>query len=109
MKLVTFDLANGQRHIGALMPGEGVLDGERVQGELRGDGGDFLLGRAVETDPRHAVVVAHVLEGLAEVHRILDPAAVHVHDRIRIQILCTDGDAAGCPVGGDRDLECLGI
>ena len=25
MKLVTFDLANGQRHIGALLPGEQTL------------------------------------------------------------------------------------
>ena len=63
----------------ALVAGQGVLDGERVQRELVGDLSDLLGRRAEEPDPGHAVLIARVLEGLVEARRILDPLSGDVH------------------------------
>lgn len=39
---------------------DGVLDGERVEAELAGDTGEFLLGRLVQADPGEAALLAHL-------------------------------------------------
>ena len=44
--------------LGPLVGVDGVLDGQRVQPELRGDTGEFGLGRLVQTDPDEAAVRA---------------------------------------------------
>ena len=42
----------------------GVLDGQLVELELLGYGGELLLGRPVETDPCHPALFAQGLVGL---------------------------------------------
>lgn len=53
--------------LGALMGLQGVLDGQRVEVELGGQGVEFGLGRAVQADPGHAVgLFAQLPEGVGQ-------------------------------------------
>lgn len=65
--------------LGALMRGQGVLDGQRVQGELLGDAVELLLRGLVEADPDEGVADATaVVEAVGEVAGPLRPASVAV-------------------------------
>jgi hypothetical protein len=73
--------------LGPLVRVDGVLHGQRVQPELLGDPGEFLIGRLVQTDPCEAAIAAHVVHRLtgSQTAGVLDPSALPVdravHDR----------------------------
>src|SRR5215208_8394130 len=58
---------------------QGVLNGQLVEFELFGYGGELLLGRPVETDPSHPALFAQGLVGLPQRARLSRPMAVHVY------------------------------
>jgi hypothetical protein len=64
--------------LGPLVRLDGVLDGQRVQPELRGHGGELLLGGRVQPDPRQPALPANRLVRFVEGGRLGGPAPVHV-------------------------------
>ena len=47
--------------LGALVLGDGVLDGQLVEAELVGQLGELLVGRGAEVDPHEGVGLGEVL------------------------------------------------
>ena len=68
---------------------QGVFDGQLVEFELLGDGGELLLGRPVETDPCHPALFAQGLVGLPQGARLTCPMAVHVYGVVHYHHPCT--------------------
>jgi hypothetical protein len=87
-------------HLGALMGGNGVLDGQFVEAELGCYRSHLLRGGPVEPDPRHPAVPRHGLEGLFQAFRLGMAHAVDVHGVI-------DDGHSGNP-SGRRTRRCSG-
>ena len=90
--------------LGALVPLEGVFDGQVVQAELCGDGAYFPLRGPVHADPGEAVVRLHDLVGLVQRLRGRGPAAVHV-DRV-VDQCHRFSSCAGSSVAPGRTGKC---